>query len=84
MQLCVWDADGWKKLANKTLHSFQTGQVPDPPVVNYIEFHKDQIHLLAVSERQIDIYEAPLLNHCIQVCKWLKLVMFLILIGSKS
>ncbi|KAF7830302.1 topless-related protein 4 [Senna tora] len=65
-QLSVWDAAGWEKLANKTLHSSHTGQVPDPPVVNYIEFHKDQIHLLTVNERQIDIYEAPMLNHCMQ------------------
>ncbi|XP_028779245.1 topless-related protein 4 [Neltuma alba] len=65
-QLCVWDAAGWKKRASKTLYSLHTGQVPNPPVVNYIEFHKDQAHLLIVNERQIDIYEAPMLNHFMQ------------------
>lgn len=65
-QLCVWDADGWKKLASKTLCSLHSVQVLDPPVVNYIEFHKDQIHLLTVNERQIDVYEAPMLNHFMQ------------------
>ncbi|GKU87283.1 hypothetical protein SLEP1_g1709 [Rubroshorea leprosula] len=64
--LCVWNANGWHKQSSKFLRSLCTGQLPDPPVVKYIQFHQDQIHLLVVNERQIDIYEAPLLDHQIQ------------------
>ena len=67
LQLCVWNANGWEKLASKFLCSLCSGHVPDPPVVNFIQFHQDQVHLLAVHERLIDIYEAPLLNHVLQV-----------------
>lgn len=66
-QLCVWDAVGWKKLCSKFLHSFQTGLVPETTVVNHIQFHPDQIHLLSIHEGQIDVYEAPTLNHISQV-----------------
>ena len=67
-QLCVWSTNGWKKLASKFLQSI--GQMPECPLVNHIEFHQDQIHLLVVHERNIDIYEAPTLNHLMQV-PWL-------------
>lgn len=63
-QLCVWSTNGWKKLASKFLQSI--GQMPECPVVNHIEFHQDQIRLLVVHERNIDIYEAPTLNHLMQ------------------
>ncbi|XVF63282.1 hypothetical protein PTKIN_Ptkin09bG0075400 [Pterospermum kingtungense] len=65
-QLCVWNANSWEKLATKCLHSLCSGNVSDPPVVNFIQFHQDQVHLLAVHEKLIDIYEAPLLNHVLQ------------------
>ncbi|KDO61749.1 hypothetical protein CISIN_1g003871mg [Citrus sinensis] len=66
-QLCVWDAVGWKKLCSKFLHSFQTGLVPETTIVNHIQFHPDQIHLLSIHEGQIDVYEAPTLNHTSQL-----------------
>ncbi|OMO92740.1 hypothetical protein CCACVL1_06763 [Corchorus capsularis] len=65
-QLCVWDADNWQKRESKFLYSLCSGQVPDPAVINMIQFHQDQVHLLAVCETQIDIYEAPLLKHVLQ------------------
>ncbi|KAI4316334.1 hypothetical protein L6164_024322 [Bauhinia variegata] len=65
-QLCVWEASGWEKLAIKSLLCLSTGELPDPPFVNYIEFHKDGVHLLCVHERQIDVYKAPELNHIMQ------------------
>ncbi|KAJ7958782.1 Topless-related protein [Quillaja saponaria] len=65
-QLCVWTAAEWEKVASKFLHSLQTGHVPEPPEVTHIEFHKDQIQLLAVHEKHLDIYEAPMLNHLMQ------------------
>ncbi|XP_050268413.1 topless-related protein 4 isoform X2 [Quercus robur] len=63
-QLCVWSTNGWEKLASKFLLS--KGEMLECPVVNHIEFHQDQIHLLAVHERNIHIYEAPTLNHSMQ------------------
>ncbi|KAJ4707877.1 Topless-related protein 4 [Melia azedarach] len=66
-QLCVWDANGWKKLCSKFLQCFQTGSVPENPIVNHIQFHPDQIHLVSVHEGQIDVYEAPTLNHILQL-----------------
>ncbi|XWS24828.1 hypothetical protein CRYUN_Cryun27aG0018300 [Craigia yunnanensis] len=65
-QLCVWNANGWEKLASKFLCSLCNGHVTNPPGVNFIQFHQDQVHLLAVHERLIDIYEAPILNHVLQ------------------
>lgn len=67
-QLCVWSTNGWEKLASKFLLS--KGEMLECPVVNHIEFHQDQIHLLAVHERNLHIYEAPTLNHSMQV-PWL-------------
>ncbi|KAK7834578.1 topless-related protein 4 [Quercus suber] len=63
-QLCVWSTNGWEKLASKFLLS--KGEMIECPVVNHIEFHQDQIHLLAVHERNVHIYEAPTLNHSMQ------------------
>lgn len=62
-QLCAWSINGWEKLASKFCQSRCMGQLPEPAVVNHIQFHPDQIHLLAADERNIHIYEAPTLNH---------------------
>ena len=72
-QLCVWSTNGWEKLASKILQS--TGEMLESPLVNHIEFHQDQIHLLAVHERNVHIYEAPTLNHSMQV-PWLPFFFF--------
>ncbi|KAJ0090216.1 hypothetical protein Patl1_12472 [Pistacia atlantica] len=66
-QLCVWDVNGWKKLCSKLLQNLHVGLVPETPVVNHIQFHPDQVHLLAVHERQIDVYKAPTLDHMVQL-----------------
>ncbi|GAB4832839.1 RNA polymerase II associated Paf1 complex subunit Tpr1 [Ancistrocladus abbreviatus] len=59
-QLCVWSMEGWEKLSCKYL------QIPSGRAVSLadtrVQFHQDQIHLLAVHETQIAIYEAPKLE----------------------
>ncbi|KAL5853214.1 hypothetical protein ACOSQ3_008332 [Xanthoceras sorbifolium] len=66
-QLCVWDANEWENICSKFLQSLHTGLVPETPVVIHIQFHPDQIHLLVVHERQIDVFEAPTLNQVMQL-----------------
>ncbi|GKV02398.1 hypothetical protein SLEP1_g14836 [Rubroshorea leprosula] len=61
-QLCVWTANGWQKLVSKFLQRLDAREAPEPSVVNHMEFHLDHIQLLLVQERQIGIYEAPLLH----------------------
>ncbi|KAK9279059.1 hypothetical protein L1049_012734 [Liquidambar formosana] len=61
-QICVWSTNGWERQANIFVQT-AIQQFPDPPIVNHFEFHKDQTQLLAVHERQIDIYAAPKLEH---------------------
>ncbi|GAB4842086.1 Topless- protein 4 [Ancistrocladus abbreviatus] len=60
-ELCVWSTDGWEKQACKSLE-IPTGRVTNPHAHRRIQFHQDQIHLLAVHETQIAIYEAPKLE----------------------
>ncbi|KAF5945849.1 hypothetical protein HYC85_016077 [Camellia sinensis] len=60
-QLCVWSTDGWEKQTNKYLQ-VPSGRTPNPLADTRVQFHQDQIHLLAVHETQIAIYEAPKLE----------------------
>ncbi|KAI4344161.1 hypothetical protein L6164_011423 [Bauhinia variegata] len=60
-QLCVWSTDGWEKQASKFLQ-MPSGRTPAPLADTRVQFHLDQIHLLAVHETQIAIYEAPKLE----------------------
>ncbi|GLT27833.1 hypothetical protein SLA2020_028040 [Shorea laevis] len=60
-QLCVWSADGWEKQASKLLQ-IPTGRVASPLANTRVQFHMDQVHLLAAHETQIAIYEAPKLE----------------------
>ncbi|KAL8158733.1 hypothetical protein V2J09_000270, partial [Rumex salicifolius] len=57
-QLCVWSMDGWEKLTSKYLQMLGSSPSSDTRV----QFHQDQIHLLAVHSSQIAIYEAPKLE----------------------
>ncbi|KAL9251834.1 Topless-related protein [Drosera capensis] len=60
-QLCVWSMDGWEKLSCKYLQ-IPSGRAVNPLADTRVQFHQDQIHLLAVHETQIAIYEAPKLE----------------------
>ncbi|XWS72950.1 hypothetical protein CRYUN_Cryun02cG0083500 [Craigia yunnanensis] len=60
-QLCVWSTDGWEKQASKFLQS-PNGRAASPHADTRVQFHLDQIHLLAVHETQIAIFEAPKLE----------------------
>ncbi|KAK4256026.1 hypothetical protein QN277_008947 [Acacia crassicarpa] len=60
-QLCVWSTDGWEKQASKYLQ-MPSGRAPAPLADTHVQFHQDQIHLLAVHETQIAIFEAPKLE----------------------
>ncbi|XWS27035.1 hypothetical protein CRYUN_Cryun26dG0081300 [Craigia yunnanensis] len=60
-QLCVWSTDGWEKQASKFLQ-IPNGRAASPHADTRVQFHLDQIHLLAVHETQIAIYEAPKLE----------------------
>ncbi|GLT98415.1 hypothetical protein SLE2022_159200 [Rubroshorea leprosula] len=60
-QLCVWSTDGWEKQTSKFLQ-IPTGRVASPLANTRVQFHMDQVHLLAAHETQIAIYEAPKLE----------------------
>ncbi|XVE71481.1 hypothetical protein DITRI_Ditri10aG0153700 [Diplodiscus trichospermus] len=60
-QLCVWSTDGWEKQASKFLQ-IPNGRAASPHADTRVQFHLDQIHLLAVHETQIAIFEAPKLE----------------------
>ncbi|GAB4828259.1 Topless- protein 4 [Ancistrocladus abbreviatus] len=60
-QLCVWSMEGWEKLSHKYLQ-IPSGRAVTPLADTRVQFHQDQIHLLAVHETQIAIYEAPKLE----------------------
>ncbi|KAL6223866.1 hypothetical protein ACLB2K_002723 [Fragaria x ananassa] len=60
-QLCVWNTDGWERQASKFLQ-IPNGRAAAPLADTRVQFHLDQIHLLAVHETQIAIYEAPKLE----------------------
>ncbi|XVE54456.1 hypothetical protein DITRI_Ditri03aG0082800 [Diplodiscus trichospermus] len=60
-QLCVWSTDRWEKHTSKFLQT-PNGQPVSPHADTGVQFHLDQIHLLAVHETHIAIYEAPKLE----------------------
>ncbi|KAJ4839218.1 Topless- protein 4, partial [Turnera subulata] len=60
-QLCVWSTDGWEKQTNKFMQ-IPAGRAASPLADTRVQFHLDQVHLLAVHETQIAIYEAPKLE----------------------
>ncbi|XP_057485979.1 topless-related protein 4-like isoform X2 [Actinidia eriantha] len=60
-QLCVWNTDGWEKQTSKYLQ-MPSGRTPTPLADTRVQFHQDQIHLLAVHETQIALYEATKLE----------------------
>ncbi|XP_065630534.1 topless-related protein 4 isoform X1 [Quercus suber] len=60
-QLCLWSMDGWEKHTSKFLR-IPPGRVSSPLARTRVQFHQDQIHVLAVHETQIAIYEAPMLD----------------------
>ncbi|XP_057969141.1 topless-related protein 4-like isoform X2 [Malania oleifera] len=60
-KLCVWSTAGWEKKASKFLE-IPTGRVPAPLAQTRVQFHQDQIHVLAVHETHIGVYEAPKLE----------------------
>ncbi|KAK6941684.1 WD40 repeat [Dillenia turbinata] len=61
MLLCVWNTDGWEKQTSKFLQ-IPSGRAPAPLADTRVHFHQDQIHLLAIHETQIAIFEAPKLE----------------------
>ncbi|XP_038711206.1 topless-related protein 4-like isoform X2 [Tripterygium wilfordii] len=60
-QLCVWSTDVWEKHTSGFLQ-LPTGRPTNPHADTRVQFHNDQIHLLAVHETQIALYEAPKLG----------------------
>ncbi|XP_022755149.1 topless-related protein 4-like [Durio zibethinus] len=60
-QLCVWSTDGWEKQASKFLQ-IPNGRATSPHADTRVQFHQDQMHLLAVHETQIAIFAAPKLE----------------------
>uniref|UniRef100_A0A7N0U0Z2 CTLH domain-containing protein n=2 Tax=Kalanchoe fedtschenkoi TaxID=63787 RepID=A0A7N0U0Z2_KALFE len=60
-QLCVWSTDGWEKQESKYLQ-MPPGRVASPLADTRVQFHQDQIHVLAVHETQIAIYTAAKLE----------------------
>ncbi|XP_052199357.1 topless-related protein 4-like isoform X2 [Diospyros lotus] len=60
-QLCVWSTDGWDKQTSKYLQ-IPSGRTLSPLADTRVQFHQDQIHVLAVHETQIAIYEASKLE----------------------
>ena len=68
LQLCVWSMDEWEKQASKFLQ-IPPGCVSSPHAQTRVQFHQDQIHVLAVHETQIAIYKAPKLEYLKQVCE---------------
>lgn len=60
-QLCVWSTDGWEKQTSKHLQ-IPNGRAAAPLADTRVHFHQDQIHLLAVHETQIAIFEVPKLD----------------------
>lgn len=67
-QLCVWGMDEWEKQASKFLQ-IPPGRVSSPRAQTRVQFHQDQMHVLAVHETQIAIYKAPKLEYLKQVCE---------------
>ncbi|KAM3700009.1 hypothetical protein ACB098_05G066700 [Castanea mollissima] len=61
-QLCVWGMDEWEKQASKFLQ-IPPGRVSSPCAQTRVQFHQDQMHVLAVHETQIAIYKAPKLEY---------------------
>ncbi|CAM8938645.1 unnamed protein product [Rhodiola kirilowii] len=60
-QLCVWSTDAWERQESKYLQ-MPTGRVANPLSDTRVQFHQDQIHVLAVHETQIAIYSAAKLE----------------------
>ncbi|CAM8914573.1 unnamed protein product [Rhodiola kirilowii] len=60
-QLCVWNTGGWEKQESKYLQ-MPPGRVASPLADTRVQFHQDQIHLLAIHETQIAIYSAAKLE----------------------
>ncbi|KAJ0007855.1 hypothetical protein Pint_30139 [Pistacia integerrima] len=60
-QLCVWSLDGWEKQASQFL-KLANGCVPRTMSPTHVNFHQDQIHVLAVQRTQITVYKAPTLE----------------------
>lgn len=58
----------WEKQASKFLQ-IPPGRVSSPCAQTRVQFHQDQIHVLAVHETQIAIYKAPKLEYLKQVCE---------------
>ena len=68
-QLCVWSMDGWEMHTRKFLYIPHGRESSSPLAPTGVQFHQDQIHVLAVHETQIAIYEAPRLDCLMQVCE---------------
>lgn len=66
LQICVWNRDVWERKANRFLSSAH-GRGTNPQANTYVHFHQNQIHLLAVHESQIAIYDATTLECMKQV-----------------
>ncbi|XAR53253.1 hypothetical protein NMG60_11021726 [Bertholletia excelsa] len=60
-QICVWSTDGWEKQTSKYLQ-IPNGRTAPPVSDTRVQFHQDQIHLLAVHETHIALYEAAKLE----------------------
>jgi len=61
MQLCVWGVDGWDKRKSKSIQ-LQAARPSPVDGDTRVLFHNDQVHLLAVHESQLAIYNASKLD----------------------
>ncbi|XP_065630532.1 topless-related protein 4-like [Quercus suber] len=66
VQLCVWSMDGWEMHTRRFLYIPHGRESSSPLAPTGVQFHQDQIHVLAVHETQIAIYEAPRLDCLMQ------------------
>lgn len=67
--------DAWEKQASKFLQ-IPTGRVPAPNAQTRVQFHHNQIHVLAVHETQIAIYEASKLELLKQVRQFIYIISY--------
>lgn len=65
-QLCVWGIDGWDKRKSKYIQ-LQASRPSPVDGDTRVLFHNDQVHLLAVHESQLAIYNASKLD---RLCHW--------------
>jgi hypothetical protein len=78
MQVFVWNSSSWEKRIGR-FFQMPGGKIPTSSSDTHIQFHKDQIHFLAIHKTHLGIYEAREL-----ICVKQVSVLFLSLIINRS